>query len=259
MQTFRVAVVAVAIAAAVPVFAQRGGGAGAGRGGAQGGARAAAPVDLTGTWVSIVTEDWRYRMVTPARGDHPSVPLNAAGNALANQWDPARDEAAGDLCKAYGAMGVMRMPGRLRISWQDDTTLKIETEAGTQTRLLKFGPASADAAGSLFGEAVASWEFAGARGGRRGGGPPPMGGDLKVVTTKAKPGYLQKNGVPYSANAVQTEYFNRTIEPSGDSWLILTAIVEDPQYLTGPFIRSTHYRKLPDTNATWEPEPCSAK
>jgi len=240
-------------AASTSLVAQRGGGAGAQS------PRAAAPVDLTGTWISIVTEDWRYRMVTPARGDHPSVPLNAAGNALANQWDPAKDEAAGELCKAYGAMGVMRMPGRLRISWQDDTTLKIETEAGTQTRLLRFGPPPADAAGSLMGDAVASWELAGARGGRRGGGAPPMGGNLKVVTTKAKPGYLQKNGVPYGANAVQTEYFNRTVEANGDSWLILTAIVDDPQYLNGPFIRSTHYKRLPDTNTTWEPEPCSAR
>lgn len=243
---------ACVIAASVSLAAQRGAGGGAVS------PRAAAPVDLTGTWITIVTEDWRYRMVTPARGDHPSVPLNAAGNALANQWDPVKDEAAGDQCKAYGAMGVMRMPGRIRISWQDDTTLKIDTEAGTQTRLLKFGQPSAGAAGSLMGEAVASWEFAGARG-RRGGGPPPKGGNLKVVTTKARPGYLQKNGVPYSANAVQTEYFNRTMEPNGDSWLILTAIVDDPQYLNGPFIRSTHYKRLPDTNSTWEPEPCSAK
>ena len=241
-----------AFAMCASLAAQRGGG-----GGAQN-SRAAAPVDLTGKWVSVVTEDWRYRMVTPARGDHPSVPLNPAGNALANQWDPAKDEAAGDLCKAYGALGVMRMPGRLRISWQDDTTLKIETEAGTQTRLLRFGPPPADAAGSLMGEAVATWEVAGGARGRRGGGP-PAGGNLKVVTTKTKPGYLQKNGVPYGASAVQTEYFSRTSEPNGDSWLILTAIVEDPQYLNAPFIRSTHYKRLPDNNTAWEPEPCSAR
>ena len=110
------------------------------------------------------------------------------------------------------------------------------------------------------GEAVASWEFAGARGGRRGGGgAPPAGGNLKVVTTKMKPGYLQKNGVPYSANAVQTEYFNKTLESNGDSWLILTAVVEDPQYLNGPFIRSTHYKRVANTDTAWEPEPCSAK
>src|SRR5881628_2352037 len=121
-----------------PLFAQRGGG-GQGRQGAPTSARAAAPVDLTGYWITVVTEDWRYRMVTPARGDHPSVPLNAAGNALANTWDSAKDEAAGEQCRAYGAAGVMRLPGRIHITWQDDTTLKVETEAGTQTRLLRFG------------------------------------------------------------------------------------------------------------------------
>jgi hypothetical protein len=193
-------------------------------------------------------------MVTPARGDHPSVPLNAAGNAAANAWDPAKDEAAGDTCKAYGAAGVMRLPGRLHITWQQDNTLKIDTEAGTQTRLLRFGGGSdAGQDPGWQGRAMAQWEFAG---GRRGRG---QGGDLKVVTTGMRPGYLQKNGVPYSANAVQTEYFSRTLEPNGDSWLILTAIVEDPQYLTGPFIRSTHYKRLPDTNTAWEPEPCSSR
>ncbi len=251
----RVALLLVMMMSAA-LAAQRGGGQG--RQGGAPSARAAAPVDLTGSWITVVTEDWRYRMVTPARGDHPSVPLNAAGVALADQWDPAKDEAAGESCKAYGAAGVMRLPGRIRITWQDDATLKIDTEAGTQTRLLHFGAQPPDAAGSRMGEAAAQWELAGARGGR-GAGPRPMGGDLKVVTTKMKPGYLQKNGVPYGANAVQTEYFNRTVEPNGDSWLVLTAIVDDPQYLTGPFIRSTHYKRLPEANTTWEPEPCSAK
>jgi hypothetical protein len=233
--------------------------------GPAGPARAAAPIDLTGYWVSVVTEDWRYRMVTPARGDHPSVPLNAAGNALANSWDPAKDEAAGDICKAYGAAGVMRAPGRLHVTWQDDTTLRIETEAGTQTRLLRFGsqmpPADAAAAATSAtpatgqGSSAAQWEFAGGGRGGRGGG---RGGNLKVVTTHMRPGYLQKNGVPYSGNTVLTEYFSRTSESNGDSWLILTSIVEDPQYLTGPFIRSTHYKRLAESTA-WEPEPCSSR
>jgi hypothetical protein len=223
--------------------------------------RAAAPVDLAGYWVTVVTEDWRYRMVTPGRGDHPSVPLNQAGNALANSWDPAKDEAAGEQCRAYGAAGVMRAPGRLHITWQDEMTLKIESEAGTQTRLLRFGsPAAGDAAAGWQGQSAATWEFAGARGGRGAAVQAgPRAGNLKVVTTHMRPGYLQKNGVPYSANAVLTEYVSRTVEPAGDSWLILTSIVEDPQYLTGPFIRSTHYKRLPDNNTAWEPEPCSAR
>jgi hypothetical protein len=245
------------VALSSAVFAQRG------RGAQGGGAtpRAAASVDLTGYWVSVVTEDWRFRMVTPKKGDHPSVPLNAEGVRVAGMWDPVKDEAAGEQCKAYGAAGVMRVPGRLRITWEDDTTLKVETEAGTQTRLLRFGSAqpSPSGAGSPTwqGESAAQWEFPA---GRRGGqGGPAQNGNLKVVTTRMRPGYLQKNGVPYGGNAVLTEYFARTVEPNGDSWLILTAIVEDPQYLTGRFLRSTHYKRMPDNNSTWEPEPCSAQ
>ena len=237
-----------------------------GRGGQAGppaAAQAAAAIDLTGYWVSVVTEDWRYRMVIPAKGDHPSVPLNAGGVRVAATWDPDKDTAAGEQCKAYGAAGVMRMPGRLHIAWNDANTLRIDTEAGMQTRLLHFG-------GSLSGEptwqgySAAEWEPAGGRGGRGargpysqsgGRGPALGGGDLKVVTTRMRPGYLQPNGVPYSQDTVLTEYFNRSIEPNGDSWLILTSIVQDPQNLNGRFFRSTHFKKLPD-GAAWKPTPC---
>lgn len=256
----RSAIVAAALLIVAPgaLGAQRGRG---GQAAPAGPARDAAPVDLTGYWISVVTEDWRYRMVTPARGDFPSVPLNAAGATAARSWDPAKDDAAGQQCRAFGAAGVMRLPGRLHITWQDENTLKMETEAGTQTRLLRFGarPGAATASAASDtpqpgwqGESDAQWEQAG---GRRGG----RGGSLKVVTTRMRPGYLQKNGVPYSANALLTEYFSRTLEPNGDSWLILTAIVEDQQYLSGPFIRSTHYKRLPDANTAWEPEPCTSR
>ena len=124
----------------VGVFAQARGAAPQGRaGGPPPTPRAAALADLTGQWVSLVTEDWRYRMFTAPKGDTVSVPLNPAGQKAAAAWDPAKDEAAGEQCRAYGAAGIMRMPTRLRITWQDDTTLKIETDAGTQTRLLRFG------------------------------------------------------------------------------------------------------------------------
>jgi len=242
-----------------------------GRGGAAGGptGRAVAPVDLTGYWVTVVTEDWRYRMITPKKGDHPSVPLNAEGVRVADAWDPAKDETAGEQCKAYGAAGVMRAPGRIHITWQDDTTLKIDTEAGTQTRLLHFGaPAGAAVLANAStpptdwqGASAAEWEFAGGRRGGRGGAAQGQSapGQLKVVTTRMRPGYLQKNGVPYSANAILTEYFARTMEPDGSSWLILTSIVEDPQYLTARYVRSTHYKRLPDNNTAWEPEACAAR
>jgi hypothetical protein len=230
------------------VIAQRGG-----RGGPPATPKAAAPIDITGYWVSIVTEDWRYRMMTPAKGDYPSIPLNPEGRKVADAWDPAKDEAAGNQCKGYGAGAIMRMPGRLHITWQDDSTLKIETDTGTQTRLFHFGesqPRSEEA--SWQGDSRARWEFAGGRAGRA------AGGDLEVITTHMKPGYLQKNGVPYSGNAVVTEHFDLTKEANGDSWLIVTTLVEDPQYLARRFQRSSHFRRQSDA-AGWDPTPCATR
>lgn len=219
--------------------------------------KSAAPVDLTGYWVSVVTEDWRYRMVTPMKGDYPSIPLNTEGKRVADAWDPAKDEAAGNQCKSYGAGNVMRVPERLRITWQDDDTMRIDTDAGQQTRILRFGrPQPAAGPPTWQGDSFAQWELAGARG--RRGPSRPSGGDLKVVTTHIKPGYLQKNGVPYSGNAIVTEYFNRTMETNGDSWLIVVTMVDDPQYLTARFVRSTHFKRLPDSSG-WRPTACTAR
>jgi len=215
-------------------------------------AKADAPVDLTGTWVAVVTEDWRYRMVTPAKGDYASVPLNPEGRKMADTWDPAKDEAAGNQCKSYGAAAVMRVPGRVRVSWQDDETMKVETDAGTQTRLFRF-KGTPDPGGDWQGSSMSSWEKVG--GGRAG---PVRGGSMKVVTTKMKAGYLRKNGVPYSANTELTEYYDRTNEPNGDSWLIVTTIVHDPMYLNQDFITSTHFKKQAD-NSGWNPTPCSVR
>jgi hypothetical protein len=256
-------VAVVLVALPLSAFAQRGGGGGrggGGRGGAAQTAQAAAPVDLTGYWVALVTEDWRWRMVTPKKGDFPSIPLNPAGAALANAWDPAKDEAAGDQCKSYGAGNVMRLPARFHITWTDPNTLKIETDNGQQTKLLHFGTGqnapeiAANPADpkNWQGNSVASWEAAGGR------GAGPRGGDLKVVTTGARPGYLQKNGVPYSANAVFTEYFSKYDEPEGWSLLVVSTLTEDPTYLQQPHIRSSHYKKLPDATG-WNPTPCTAK
>ena len=223
-------------------------------------AKQIAPEDITGNWVSIVTEDWRWRMVTPAKGDVTSVPVNAAARKVAMEWDPDKDIAAGNQCKAYGAPGVMRIPGRVRIAWTDDNTLKVETDAGTQTRTFHFNAkAPANEAASWQGYSDASWD--GLRPpprGRAAAQPAPQGGSLKVVTTHLKPGYLRKNGIPYSADAELTEYYDRTNEPNGDSWLIVTTIVHDPANLNQDFVTSTHF-KMEKDSSKWDPTPCQAK
>jgi hypothetical protein len=268
--------------------------AGQGRGRGQGPApgppqtaRQAAPIDLTGTWVSIVTEDWRWRMTTPPKGDVASVPVSAEGRKAAQAWDLAADNASGNQCKAFGVGGIMRQPGRLRISWQDDETLKLEFDAGTQTRLLNFDRSKpAPAEKSWQGFSLAQWEGPGVGrgapvdvrvtgggilsrgvpgGGGQGlrGGPPPRqqaqintGGDLRIVTTNFREGYLRKNGVPYSEQATITEYVHRLpTHPNGDSWLQVITMIDDPKFLNGTFYTSTNFRLEPD-GSKFAPSAC---
>jgi hypothetical protein len=212
---------------------------------------------LTGTWVSVVTEDWRWRMQTPPKGDYASLPLNDAARKAADAWDPAKDTTAGDQCRAYGAAAIMRMPGRIRISWENDTTLKIETEAGTQTRLLNFvaAPGQPGTPGWQ-GSSIANWQTSG--GGRRGGGAPPRGGSLRVITTNMRPGYLRKNGVPYSEKTTVTEYWDLLRQRNGDQWLVITTVVDDPTYLSRTWITTLNFKKEPN-GSKWDPTPCSTK
>jgi hypothetical protein len=249
----------------------------AGQGGRQGGqgrqggppatAQSAAPVDLTGQWVSVVTEDWRWRMVTPPKGDYASVPLNPEGRKAADGWDLSADNAAGNQCRAFGAAGLMRMPMRVRISWQDDSTLKLEADAGQQTRLFRFQAPAPSGVVTLVsgpppsertwqGVSVAQWfRQPQSRGLGFGGRGQLQGGSLRAVTRFMRAGYLRKNGVPYSEDAVLTEAFHRHDEPNGDAWITVTSIVEDPRFLTQPFITSTSFRREAD-QSKWNPAPC---
>ncbi len=227
-------------------------GRGGGRGGPPPDPKAGAPIDLTGYWVAVVTEDWRYRMVTPAPGDYQGVPMTAAAVKIADAWDPAKDEASGDLCKSYGAPALLRVPEHLHLAWQDDRTLSMETDAGKQTRLFHFSPWKPETTEpSLQGDSVAQWET------QREGGK-PVGGSLKVTTSHLKAGYLRKNGVPYSDNAGLVEYYDLVKERNGDLLMVVTIVVTDPMYLREPFIVSSQFKKQTD-GAGWNPTACSAR
>jgi hypothetical protein len=244
--------------------------------------RAAALADVTGNWVAQITEDWRWRMITPPKGDYASVPLNARGRQVAGEWDPAADVAAGEACRAFGAGGLMRLPTRLRISWADDATLRVAADAGQQIRTLHFDRSVAPApAPSWQGHSVAEWlgvpvqgnpfgalvaptqEAAAARGRAPSGGPTPPAaslppetrGSLKVVTTNLRPGYLRKNGVPYSERAVVTDYYDR-FTMFGSDYLQVVTVVTDPTYLTTPFVVSNQFKREPD-DSKWNPTPCA--
>jgi hypothetical protein len=209
---------------------------------------AASPIDLTGYWVSVVNEDWRWRMVTPPKGDYASVPMTDEAKKVADQWDTSKDGS----CLAYGMAGLMRIPTRVHITWESDKVLKIETDAGVQTRRLVFDKAVQPGPKSLQGFSVAEWERPAPPGGR---GAAPPGGSLKAVTTNLTGGWLRKNGVPYSENATVTEYFDRFRAPNGDEWFTVTTVVNDPKYLQQDFVTSTHFKKEPN-GAKWSPAPC---
>ena len=240
------AALALCVALAVPagLHAQGRGGRGAG---AAATGRTAALKDLTGYWVSVVAEHWHLRMLVPPKGNFEMLPLNAEARRVANTWDPVKES---EPCKSYGAAAIMRVPTRLHVMWQDDNTLRIDTDAGTQTRLFHFGAFGAFGATTATpskptwqGYSAALWD---------------RPASLKVITTNMQAGYLRKNGVPYSENAVLTEYFDLAPLPNGGQALVVTAVVDDSRYLQQPFIVSSQFKKEADASK-WDPTPCFVK
>ena len=233
---------------------------GQGRGGGGRGAqppktpKESATIDLTGYWTAVITTDWRWRMTVPPKGDYQGIPVNAEARKLGDAWDPTKDEAAGEQCRSYGAPMIMEGPGRIHITWTDDRTLKLESDAGKQTRIFSFG-APQGQGGDWQGVAQASWDAVSFGNGLVSRDVPS--GALKVVTTKFKPGYLQKNGVPYSANTVVTEYFDVVKDPTGD-YLIDSITLEDPTYLTSKYETAVNFKKQADA-AGWNPAPCTSR
>ena len=136
------------------------------------------------------------------------------------------------------------MPSRFHITWQDDNTLRVDSDFGMQTRLFHFNsPPPSPGERTWQGYSTAEWQ---------------RPSSLKVATTNMRSGYLRKNGVPYSENAAVTEYFDIAPLPGGGQVLLVTTIVDDPQYLQQPFIVTSQFKKEAD-GSKWDPTPCTAK
>ena len=252
-------------------------------------ARQASPIDFTGTWASVVTEDWQWRFVTPIVGDYTGIPLNSVGDKTARAWNHDADLKAGEQCKAFGAAAINRLPTRLQVSWVDDSTMKLDWDLGTQSRLVYFDKSKRpEGAPSYQGHAIGEWIDLPAAGGRGGGGggaaapaapaggragaapaqagggrgggrgaaaPAARPGGLKIVTTNLKAQYLRQNGVPVSDKAVVTEFLDIVPAPDGSQWLVVKTQVDDPTYLSGWYQVSSQFKKEAN-NSKWSPTPC---
>ncbi len=237
------------------------------RGPVGGTAQSMEPFDVTGYWVTAITEDWRVRMITPQRGDFLGLPLNDAGIELANAWDPEADMANGNECRAFGAAAIMRSPTRIHVTWEDENTLRFEFDHGDQTRMVYFDPSMSPGEPSYQGHAISEWidTRVPARGGIGRGGDPdvePGGGvrpgGLEIVMTNLLHQYHRQNGTPVSENAMVTDQIDLVPGPGGEDWLIVKTIIEDPQYMFSPMVTSSQFRREPD-DSNWNPQPCQVE
>lgn len=214
--------------------------------------RESAPIDLDkieGQWVAYVNEDWLWRMRVPEKGDFTSIPYNDLAREVGQAWD----ESMLGSCLQYGAAGVMRQPLRIRVNWEGDDVLTIETDYGQQTRRFNFNEemAPANTPRSLQGYSVASWDYDAAPARGREG----RYGSLEVKTSHLTAAWLRSNGAPVSENATLTEYYDVFTDPLGQDWLVATVIVHDPTYLRTDFVTSSHFKRE-DAPGGWDPRPC---
>ena len=238
-------VVGIAVALASGLYAQGRGGRGGGAAAPQN-AKAAAAFDLTGYWVSIVTEDWRYRMVTPSPGDYQGVPMTPEARKIADAWDPAKEEASGRCVQVLWSAGAVARTGTPshHLAGRPDAAHGHRCRQADPCFSFRRLEASPGGPPTLQGDSTAEWV--------RGGGRGATDGSLKVTTSHLKAGFLRKNGVPYSENTTLTEYFDLIKEPNGDPLMVVTIVTTDPTYLRQPFVITSQYKKEA-SDAKWNP------
>ena len=195
-------------------------------------------------------------MITAPPGDFPGLPLSPAGRAIAMAWDPKTDGS----CKAFGAAALMRIPTRVRISWADDATLKIETDNGQQTRLLHSVPAArrvrhrCRAIPRPIGSGrchptIRSGSTSQAALPRR---PAARCGSSRPISAAAG---CAATVCPTARRPPSPQFFDRFPVPDGSEWFVVTTQVVDPEYLLGRLVTSSHFRREPDASK-WAPKPC---
>jgi len=230
--SLRLSIVAIAIAiASAPVVIAQGPGP-------------RSPMDLSGEWAPLFHEDQPERIPGPDIGDYLGLPINEAARLHADAWDASLLTLPEHQCKPHPADYSPRGPANLRI-WRDfdhdtQTLVAIRTHISWQqperTIWMDGRPHPPD-------YAAHTWQ---------GFSTGTFDGDmLTVTTTHLKMGWIRRNGIPRSDRAVLTEHFVRH-----GNYLTLISVINDPVYLTEPFVRTTNW--VLDPHQLIAPYPCQA-
>ena len=204
-------------------------------------APALAQIDFSGEWAPRFWEDQPERVPGPELGDYLGIPISEAARLRAESWDASIQTLPEWQCRPHSADYIWRGPSNLRISKEVDpvsreiTAFHAEWLRSVDRAIYLDGRPHppADALHTWAGFSTAKWD-----------------GDMLTVTvTHLKEGYLRRNGLPRSDKATLTEHWIR----NGDILTVMT-IVNDPVYLTEPFVRTTDYEL--DLRQQVPPYPC---
>ena len=200
--------------------------------------------DMSGEWVPRFHEDADERGGGPELGDYTGLPINDAGRARADSWDPAWLSMPEWQCRPHPVDYIWRGPSQMRI-WKEIDPLTREMVAYHQYWLRSMDrpiyldgrsrpPASA--AFTWGGFSKGEWD----------------GDNLRIVTTHMKEGYIRRNGVPRSSRSTLVQHWIR----HGN---VLTGVmmIYDPVYLEDVHVRSSDY--ILDPSQHIPPYPCEPK
>jgi hypothetical protein len=201
---------------------------------------ASAQIDFSGEWLPVRSMD---NTEDPWIGDWVGLPLNAAGLARAEAWNPSLLSLPEYQCRPHGWAYIYRGPTQLRISKAVDPfsreIVSYEPEWHQSTNMPVYldgrDHPPAESAHTWGGFSTARWD----------------GDMLRITTTHLKEDYIRRNGAMVSDEATVTTWWIRR----GD-YLTWINIVHDPIYLSAPLIRSAEYRLA--VNSIVPAHPCTA-
>ena len=204
--------------------------------------RAYAQVDLSGNWAPLYHEDQPERIPGPEVGDYIALPINAAARARAQAWSASLLTLPEHQCKPHPAGYGYRGPSNLRIQQDVDfDTQRVRRITIYIQWMQQFREVWMDGRARPSDHAPHTWQ---------GFSTGTWEGDRLVVrTTHLKAGWVRRNGIPYSDRATFTDTWQRH-----GNFLTHVSMLEDPVYLTEPFVRTTNWVFAPEQRI--EAYPC---